>query len=160
MSQTLHLRSSIKPALKKKLLLSGTLVASAGILLMLVSGLALSVETLEVWGLPVLGISLAMITAGLLPYKRLTRLEVQPHELLLTADHEIHFYYNHRPCFTLSWDNIAKTAYVDHPSHYGIALWLKNPDPAILKCYNRKDCDLFFPFFSPNSYQEMVNFIN
>lgn len=149
MNQNLCLRSSIKPALKRSLLFRGTLLATLGIALLIYAGLTLSVATLEHWGLPIFGISLALITAGLLPYKRLTRLEMHPHELLLTSDHEIRFFQKRTLCITLSWENIEKIAYVDHPSRYGIALWLKNPDSKV-----------FFPFFSERSYHEMIDFFN
>ncbi|MCE5318367.1 MAG: hypothetical protein LLG04_13535 [Parachlamydia sp.] len=164
MIETLRLRTSIKPALKKALLFRGTLIATAGIALLLFAGLTLPVASLERWGLFILGIALLLITVGLLPYKRLTRLEIQPHELLLTTNQEISFFQNRIPRLTLIWSNIEKSAYIDHHSQYGIALWLKNPDPAlentIQKCRQCYGCDLFFPFFSARSYQEMIEFFN
>lgn len=163
MNDNLRLRSSIRPALKRSLLFRGTLIASAGIALLLFASLTLPVTSLAHWGIFILGISLVLITAGLLPYKRLTRLEIQPHELLLT-NQEISFFQNRIPRLTLLWSNIEKTSYIDHPSQYGIALWLKNPDPAlenmIQKCRKRYGCDLFFPFFSARSYREMIEFFN
>lgn len=159
---SLSLRSSIKPALKRSLLLRGTLFASVGIAFLIYAGMAFSVQNLEFWGLPILGVSLALITAGLLPYKRMARLEVQPYELLLTSDQGIRFFQNRVLCCKLSWDNIARIVYVDHPRRYGIALWLKNQEQAegkmIQKCRLRYGCDLFFPFFSKRSHLEMVDF--
>lgn len=172
MSNTLTLRSSLKPALKRATLYRGSLLACLGICLLLFGGISLTATTLARWGLLVMGAGLALITTGLLPYQRLTRLEIQPHELLLIPDTGVRFSQHRKPCFTIPWTSIEKTAYIDQPSHYGIAICLKHPipekvivhDPSfrfqqmLQKCRSSHSCDIFVPYFSKRSYEEMLDF--
>lgn len=170
-SHTLTLRSSLKPALKQSALYRGTLLAFPGICLLLFGGIFLKETSLALWGFPLMGAGLALITAGLLPYRRLTRLETVPHELLLISDMGVRYSQNRKPCFTIPWSSIAKTAYLDHPDHYGIAIWLERPisrhctilnsaslDATFKIVQSRDRCDVFLPYFSKRSYQDMLDF--
>jgi hypothetical protein len=147
----LVLRSSIRPSLKHSLLQRGTFLGFIGGLLFLLAGIFLPLPQLSIWGLPVLGAAFALITAGLLPYRRLSHLEMHPHEISLT-EQRLRFSRSGKPSFTLPLSCIKRIDYRDAPRHYGIAIWLKNPLPA------KEGCDIFLPYFSKRSFDEMKEF--
>ncbi len=166
---SLILRSSIKPALKRTLLLRGTLLAFIGMSLLLSTGIS-SIE--QKWGLLALITALVLVTTGLLPYRRLTRLEMNPHEILIT-ENGICFSRRRKPCFTVPQASIDRMEYRDSLSQYGFAFWLKNAAPEKVtihdrsfdwekftqQCLSQYGCAVFIPYFSKRSFDEMQEFL-
>lgn len=164
----LALKSIIKPSLKKVALLRGTILGILGIALWLYGGIFLSTNSLTIWGWPIFIVGLLLITWGLLPYRKLTRLENNPNEIIVTDLEELYFKQG-TPVFKIALENIEEMAYVDNNSHYGIGLWIKKPQTknilvlhptldlkAYLKdCQNRYFCDVFLPNFSKRSFKEL-----
>lgn len=165
----LTLRSSVRPSLKKTALIKGSILGGLGIALWLYGGIFLSIETLTIWGWPILIIGGGLISSGLFPYRKLVRQENNPHKIIVNDLEELEFYSQGTPLFKVSMDNIEEMAFLDDDIRYGIGLWIKNPKTQYIevlhpsldlsaylkKCQKDYFCDLYFPFFSKRSYQEL-----
>lgn len=165
----LTLRSSVKSSFKKSVLVRGTILAVLGVSLWLYGGIFLSIATLSTWGWPILLLGGALIIIGLLPYRKLSRLENKPHEIIVTDLEELYFSLQGTPMFKIALEHIEEMAYLDDDNRYGIGLWVKDPKNkniivthptlefnAYLKnCQKQYLCDVFFPYFSKRSFQEL-----
>lgn len=165
----LTLHSSIRPSLKKNVLMKGSLLALCGVSLWLYGGVFLSIATLTNWGWPILILGGALVTWGLLPYRRLTLLENVPHKIIVTDVEELVFYMKDSPLLKIPLDDITEMAYLDNDKQYGIGIWLKKPvsknfevlqadldiEKYLDNCQKKYFCDAFFPFFSKRSFQEL-----
>ena len=166
----LTLRSIVKPSLNKMpRFLRGSYSGALGVALWLYGGIFLSTSSLTFWGWPIFLIGLILIAWGLLPYRKLTRLENNPNEIILTDLEELYFSMQGTSTFKIALENIEEMAYLDDNSHYGIGLWIKSPKTkhiivlhptldfqAYLKdCQKRYFCDVFFPNFSKRSFKEL-----
>lgn len=167
----LILRSSISSSLLRNTLLRGFAVAFFGILILLCAGSYLPVEFLHRWGWSLFLISLGLITLGMLPYRRLSRLQIKPNELILSDSNHIVFSQRGRELLTIPMQSIARMSYIFHPRLYGIALWLRPaPLKPILVHQSPKEienmrrlgqqlgnADLFFPYFNQRAYDELMD---
>lgn len=164
----LTLRSSIKPSLKKATLIRGSCLGFIGITCWLFGALFLPLSVLANWGWLFLLIGGAFITFGLLPYRKLTRLENKPHEIIVTDLEELYFSMQGTLIFKVALDKIEELAYLDDDVRYGIGLWIKEPSKNLVilhpsldlnsylkDCQKRYFCDLYCPYFSKRSYQEL-----
>jgi len=79
-------RSVVKPELLRRTLWRGSFLAALGLLFLLFGALFLPEEALSRYGPWLFALGGGLLTAGLLPYRRLSRLEIQPDELHLTKD--------------------------------------------------------------------------
>lgn len=145
---TLTLWSSIQPELKKRTLLRGSGIAGVGATLMVISGTFFSVTTLQTWGLVIFGLSVGMITLGLLPYRRLTYLELNPYRLEIYKDQWIEAHLGKKQ-YRIPIDTIREVKYVSDRGRYGITLILKS-DPADA---------IPLPYFTRRSYDRLCSFI-
>lgn len=157
------LRSSIKPSLMRKTLWQGTVLAALGAFIFLYAGVAIQRTTLQTWGIPILGVGLALITLGLLPYRRLTRLELNPYKIVIASETEFTFFKG-IPLFTIPFAAIDTISFYDGKKDYGICIKLKNTptekvivhtSSTCLKVFQRNGCDLFFPYFTRRSFDEL-----
>lgn len=178
----LVLRSSIPSSLLRKTLLRGFAVACLGILILLFAGSYLPIEFLHKWGWSLFLIGLGLITFGMLPYRRLSRLEIKPNELILLDSGHIAFSLRGRKLLTIPLHSIAQMRYIPlpveswkkyifQPRLYGIALWLKAdpPKPIIVHQFPKEvedirrlgrrmgSADLFFPYFNHRAYDELMD---
>lgn len=164
----MKIRSSVKPALKKQVLLRGTFTAVSGALLILLSGVLLPAPDMSVWGVPILAAGLLMIAAGLLPYRRLCHLEMTPNEITLT-DTALTYSSKGERIFSVPLVSIEKITHVDNDRVYGIAIMLKTPAPEKVIIHNPRfnivnfqkearqhhGCDLFLLGFTQRAFQEV-----
>jgi hypothetical protein len=170
MSDELKLRSSIHTPLMKSVLMKGSLLAAIGVSLLTYGGIFMPVEELNFWGFPLFLVGGGLITAGLLPYRRLRSLERKPDELLYNNE-SLQFVAKGARCLTIPLSSIARTAYMERGLNYGIGVWFKNPLPAQIVVHNNKfslkrlqgthktyECDLFFPYFSERSYNQLIDY--
>jgi hypothetical protein len=167
MSDELKLRSSIHTPLMKSVLMKGSFLAAIGVSLLAYGGIFMPVQELNIWGFPLFMIGGGLITAGLLPYRRLRSLERKPDELILDNE-SLQFISKGVTCLTIPLKSIARTAYIEQKLNYGIGVWFKSPLPAQVIVHNNKfslkklhgthktyDCNLFFPYFSERSYNQL-----
>lgn len=160
--------SSIKPEMKRNMLLRGSAIAGVGALIILLTGTLIPPHEMEYWGWPSLITSLGLITLGLLPYRRLCALEDNPNILVLTSDGII-YYHRQRKRLTLPFKSIEKIEYLQDQNLYGIGIWLKEDaapptihDPLFNANSHQKRArklfktDLLLPFFTERVCNELI----
>ncbi len=167
--QTFKIRSSIKRELKESRLKRGGLLGGLGAVFLVTGGTIVPLAQLKIWGVPIFFLSLLFIGIGLYPYRQLCRLEVKPHSLSLIGALLL-FEKSGRPLFKIPISVIDHFAYVEQEELYGIALYLKRPlENKLVVLDHRFDCeafisdsathfegcDLFLPYFSQRSYEEL-----
>ena len=169
MTDSLKLRSKIKSDLVRTALFRGSSLAITGALLIVYAGFALPVSVLSLWGFLWYGVGMTLIAVGLIPYKRLTSLQIQPDELVVEAN-LIRYRSKNTPLFALNLNSIAEIGYIDDPKGYGIGVSLKRPPPEKIRVLShridmnkiQKDArekqgyDLFFPYFNERTYKDLI----
>lgn len=159
------IRSSIKPELFRITLKKGSLLAGAGALMLLLGGTLLPLSYLKIWGGPLFFIALGLIALGLIPYRKLTQLQLSPHTLQREGDFLI-YARKGKPLLKIPYEKVARMEYVEKEELYGIALWIKQTREKIKILDERFDLegflyeskqkfgsDLFFPYFTEESFK-------
>ena len=123
--ETLIIRSSISAQFLKKILFGGFAIAFPGVLILLLPGIFMPQLTLQHWGWVFYLMGLGLITGGLLPYRRFSRLQLKPNELIVDDLNQIVYCSKGKKILTIQLQSVSKMSYVDHPRHYGILIWLK-----------------------------------
>jgi hypothetical protein len=114
-----------------------------------------------------------MITLGLLPYKRLKRLEEKPNTITIEGEEWLHFSAKGKSLFSIPIPSIDHISYTNKTNHYGIAVFLKDPLPKKLRVqdthfdlaafykqsHNQYQCDLFLPYFSQRSFNALQEYL-
>lgn len=134
----MRIRSSIKPAMLRQVLFKGTLWALAGLGFLFVCSLFF----LEQFGFAIFAFGFFLIVLGLLPYKKLKYLELNPHEILVLEEGLIYSQGKRR--MNIPWNAIEKMDFRDTQNSYGITLHLK-------------DGNLFLPYFSRSSFEALMD---
>lgn len=166
---TLKLRSSIRPEVLNKALKRGMFFAGIGSCILLFSGVLIPEKYLKILGLPLILSSILLITLGLYPYQKLKRLEITPHEITILDENTFLFSWKRKPFLTIPFSEISSVKFIDSNIRYGIALDLRNLS-VVKACNNEFDvtvfmktckakygCDLFLPYFSKRSFDELLN---
>lgn len=159
------LRSAIKPDLMQKTLLRGTCIAGLGIGLLAATGTFMSVSVLEQWGLFIFGASVLLIGAGLIPYKRLQKLEKNPDEIRIEGNNNLYYFRQGKNLFSFPLHLISEVNWINRKTFYGIAIELKTdegtkiPKTFIQQSRKRVASDLFFPFFTERAFNELKEFL-
>ncbi len=137
------LRSTIRPELMRRTLFRGSLIAGIGIIFLVLAGIFLPVGLLSLWGIPIYLFSLGLVTWGLLPYRKLTRLEKKPEKICISNDGLLTYQNMIIPLLS-----IKSCEYIDDENRYGIKITLKGD----LK-------GQFFPYFSERSFNTIRDLI-
>lgn len=163
MTDTLTLRSSLPSSLLRDTLFRGSILAIIGLALIIYSGIFLSPSELRTWGFFLVILSFIIIALGLIPYRRLTRLELNPYKLTAVERDHLEFQMTNQT-IDIPFSAIEKMTYIQNGNIYGIGLHIK-PEFSILKAelksralkyyQNRFHVDLFFPYFSQRSFHEL-----
>jgi len=176
-NESVTIRSSIDSQVMKRALIKGTLWGGLGGLLLLIGGIFLPLQEMKIWGALLFIFSFGLITYGLLPYKRLRRLEENPDQLTM-EDNWLHFLVRGKLLFSIPVESIDHLEWIDSNGRdsngnvYGIKVFLKNPlskkviiqSPKFDFAKFRQDSlkkyqsDLFFPYFSKRSFLSLNNF--
>lgn len=168
---SLKIRSTISASLLKSTLFWGYGIASLGIIILVVAGSYLQIEYLHRWGWMLFLLAIGCITLGMLPYRRLSHLQLKPNELILLNHDHVLYTHKGKQLFSIPLKSISHTRYISHPSHYGIALWLKSPLIEPIRIYQSPEevekmrrkadqidhADLFFPYFNQRAYEEWLD---
>jgi hypothetical protein len=151
----LTLRSSIRSELMRFTLWKGSCLAGIGALLLLFGGTFVPLQQLKVWGFPIFISACALITWGLLPYRRLRTLETSPYVLTLPEEKWLCLSAKGKIMFKLPLESISHFKYLEFSHFYGIGIYLKNRsnDQEIVE--KSKKWNLFLPYFSQRSYQTL-----
>lgn len=139
-------------------------------MLLILGGTILPLELLSLWGIPFFLLGLFFIALGLLPYRKLTQLQLKPHEIHYDGE-ILHFLKQGKPLFAVASVSIEKIAFVEKEHLYGLGIWLKRPIEAKIKVlqphfnfaaftldsmHRFEGCDLFLPFFSERTCKELI----
>lgn len=149
-------------------------MAGLGGFCILFAGAFLPEQSLKSWGIVVFLFGFGLITLGLLPYRHLMQLEKKPDKIILEENINLSYFTKGKIAFTILIESIAKFAYIEKNSDYGLCIWLKNPllrkinvqNAAFdMKAFQNRSkvmggCDLFLPFFTRLSYNEIVEYLN
>lgn len=124
---------------------------------------------ISLFGIPIFITGLALIAIGLLPYRRLLRLQLKPHEIHDEGEYLI-FLQQGKPLFKICKKNIQKIAFLKKENIYGLGVWLKRPLEEKIKVLQPnfdfaafmadsvqrfEGCDLFLPYFTERSCEEI-----
>ena len=154
-------RSSIRSEWLNLTLKKGGFMSGAGALIIIFSGTFLPLSLLKIGGVPIFFMSLICIAKGWLPYRKLTSLQLKPHEIHYDG-HFLVFLRGGKPLLKIAEASIQKIFYRENEKHYGIGLLLKRPIVDKVKVLQPhfkpnsvEECDLFFPYFSERSFHEL-----
>jgi hypothetical protein len=169
-AESLTIRASISSQVMRRVLFKGFTIALMGIMGLLFGTIFIPLSLMKIWGLSLFLVCLGLITFGLLPYRRLSRLQAKPDELSINSLNELSYYSRGRKIMTLPLNSIIKMTYIQHPMNYGIALWLKSTKNLALKTHQSSfvdilrqkgekigGADLFLPYFNERAYHELVD---
>jgi|GEM_PF-899459 len=154
------LRSQIEKEFKRKVLFKGSLIAIAGALILTLSGLLLPPELLKIYGIPSFFLSLLLIRLGLGPYRKLTKQELHPNELIFNKK-TVAYHIQNKNAFSFPITFIKSMRFYRSKKIYGIQINLGVPFSEKLLIHHpsfdvnkfheeskeKYGCDLFFPFF-------------
>jgi len=169
MTNPIRIRSTVYAKDIKTVLLRGTFISLVGVFLICYSGTWLPAVQLNIWGSVIFLTGLGLITWGMIPYRKLTQLQIHAHELIVTPD-----FFSYAPkgkmTLTIPFSALQKSEFLQVQSIYGIALHLKkNPKEKIqihdhyfnVSSFRRKSqkqfgCDLFLPYFTEKSWRRLT----
>lgn len=106
----------------------------------MLASIYLSTQALEKWGFLILIAGIGLIASGLIPYRKLQRLEVRPNELVLSK-HGLIYYKGGELQWKLPFSSIQRLSFQESAWSYGIALDVEGR------------FDLFLPYFTKRSFQ-------
>jgi len=129
--------SSIHPSLKRYLIKRSSLFALPGFFLLLYMGIFLSTSSIERWGIWGFALGFALISCGMIPYRRIIRLETKPH--CLTFDKErLCFIHSKKGSVQFPIDQIDQFYFVERKGFYGIRLYLRDGNYFLLPYFSKK----------------------
>jgi hypothetical protein len=162
-------RSTISSNLLSDSLKKGGIYAGSGAVLILLAGTLFPLSLLKILGIPIFLTGLFLIGLGLIPYRKLTRLQLKTHEIHWDGKN-ILFCKEGKPLFKVNASSIEKISYRHDKNKYGICICLKYPvnekmhilQPKIhlSPFINHKSCQkeklvLFLPYFSRRTFDEL-----
>lgn len=170
-TETLKLRNTIQPALIRVAIFRGSILGAMGVALLLF-GIFLPVSILKYWGFPLFLAAGGLITWGLLPYRQLRALETMPNELVAIENKYLQYRIKGKNILKIPFQSIRELHYMEKGSTYGIGILLKDPLPEKIVIHDttfnidrfqemsliKFKSDLFFPYFSKRSFDELWNF--
>jgi len=145
--ENISVRTTVKPELIRYTLWKGVSYAVVGSAI-LIYAISLPIEKLKIWGLPLFLFAGVLFTLGMLPYRKLTRLEKTPDKLLLNANETLTYVKKGKPILTIPLAKIERTAYLERGRMYGIGIEITP---------HSQEKTLFFPYFSQRSYKTLFN---
>ena len=137
------IRSSITPDLLKRALFQGTSIATLGIVAMLLGAIFFPLNELKFWGLPLFIMGGGAITFGLLPYRKLCRLEMNPYEILVDDQH-FKLVRRGKVQLCIPNEDIDNFKWNSSNTKYGITIVLKNKK------------ELFLPYFTKRGTTALI----
>ena len=98
---TSQFKSHIHSKMMTRMLWRGTALAGVGVLMLVLLGSQMPLAQLKVWGLPLLLVAVALVAFGLVPYRQLNKLRLQPDEMEL-AKGALHYTRRGQPLLSIS----------------------------------------------------------
>ncbi len=162
-------RSAVKPELIRSTLSRRGWVAVLGASLIVLTGTVLPFDWIKLWGLPLFLIGLVLVAFGILPYRKLSRLQLHPHRLEYDGEF-FHFLKQGKPLFKIPEISVDHITFLEKELLYGVAVYLKKPAPEKVVVLDKRfdieafvedskrrfdGCDLFLPYFSKKTVQDL-----
>lgn len=159
----IKIQSVVSTLAIKQALFRGVAFAGAGLFILVLAGAFMPVGELRIWGYIIFGLGIGLIAYGLVPYRKLSQLQMRPNELCLTGENSLDYYTLGIRRIKMPIRSIEQIKYADE----GILVWLKNPVPEPVIIYEklsglkkiRKDgqrfgphASFFFPYFNKKSF--------
>lgn len=141
---TLH--TTIDSKYKLMLLKRGSSIAALGLFAMLFASIEIGPKLLSETGIFIFLFGVSVIAYGLLPYRKIMRLELAPHHLFIGDDRIEYVHGKIIECIKI--DEIESLEYYEEFSGYGIKVTKKN------------GTKLMMPFFSKRSCERLTNELN
>ncbi len=131
---SLHLHTTIKKELLKKNLFRGSLIAISGLVIIWLSYFLLpSSKSSLLWVIGAL-----FIAYGLIPYKRISQLQIHPHTLEISSEGVLYSQKNKH--LFIPWAEVTSAHFIETGSWYGICLVLKE-EKYMLPYFSRRSFD-------------------
>lgn len=132
--------TSISPAHKRKVLFRGTLFAIIGLMPMLYASLFLDVKALSAWGWLNFVWGIGWIAAGMIPYKRLSKLERTPNKIVLSQDGSFRYCVGDAPVLNLKAEAISDVSFTEQRGAGGATVVTKEGKCFHLPFFNQRTC--------------------
>ena len=164
MENELIIRTSLTPDYLKKILVRGFCLSIIGSMLLIGASIFLPEPLLNKWGWLLYFSALILITIGLLPYRKLSKLQNKPNEIRL-IDRTFQFWTKGKCLLSTSVSDINSLSYRDE-NLPGIEISFKKnyPFPQNLKSFQvvqgKETQQLVFLYFSKRSFNELMNWLN
>ena len=169
-SETLRIQTAVLSDYMRDTLFRGVAFAAVGVILLVVCGTYMPPRVMNIWGLPALFAGIGLITWGMLPYRKVKRLEAFPDTLIVIDDQYFQYLSGGRRLLTIPIESVESIGHIEKGRDYGIALWLKEPLPEkitlhssrvnlpriLARSQERYGCDLLLPFFSKRGYSHLA----
>ena len=157
--------SSISSEIKKLKLKKGLLFSLPAIILLITFGTFASLDLVVQYGRIIFFVSITLIAIGMIPYRRITRLESTPH-ILSIEDDTLDFKYLGKFSVLIPLREIKSISFFRKKQFFGLALTLhslKNVQSKNFamrqyqkKCRRQLSCDLFLPYFPEKIKSSLV----
>lgn len=159
--------TGIRQELKRRLLMRGSVWAVVGTLPLIYAGIFFGAHILNFWGLALFGFWLICLMVGMIPFRKLTRLENNPNSLVIDLE-KLTYIKDKKEILSVPLESIEGLDNVDRGDVYGIGVRLKNPVPKKVVVYNDElstiygveGYSLFFPYFTERTCAELNEIIN
>ena len=165
MDNIVTIKTSVKDSVLRYHLFKGTLLSGIGGVLLMISGAFIPSPELSEWGISIFILGLGLITVGLLPYRWIWRLELNPCVLSVDEKHLSLFFKNKR-LISIPRADIAHMQYFETRHSYGIRLRLKSVNLHKAPLFNRirlrpyckelSNGDLLLLYFSERSFAKLL----
>lgn len=168
MNDILRLKTTVSTPILKHALIKGFFISCIGLIGILIAGIFIPVLYLKIWGWMIFILGIGFIAAGMIPYKKLAKLQLKPNELFVLPTH-IEFYSNGKKNLTVPLSSIEKIEYYENKKIYGLSLFLKHPPPEKIIIHKNgrwidkmrreaqkySQSDLFFLYFNRRTFKEL-----
>lgn len=140
--------STIRKEQLTKRLLFGSAIAAIGALLLIFGGAMIPPASLTFWGLPIFLVAIGLITCGMLPYKRLKKIESDPYVINIEGN-GLFLLRGGKILYQVNVPEILEVLYLEEGARYGMELILRGSP-------HKK---VFFPYFSSHSCKAITDLI-
>lgn len=160
MHEVMKIRTTLSNPFIKKKLFQGFFIALTGIIGIVSAGILLSEPMMAHWGLYIYLLGFGLITLGLLPYRKLSRLQNKPNELRID-ENRLEFWAKDQCRLLIPVNAIKHLAYEENEGENSIELCL-HPSVNIDKknltgcqaAFDGRENTIKFLYFSKRSFQE------
>lgn len=162
----MKIMTSIPPKVLKEQLFRGSLLSFIGLCSIFGAYFSLNEKELACYGWILFLAGMSAIAYGMIPFRKLTRLQIFPYYLQITTTHLIYFK-GEKPLLEIPKIDLLKITYRQEGDKNGIGVSLRKRDKIHIYDYKESktvfrkasNVDLFFPYFSRTSFDQLLNYL-